>query len=295
MSQARPDLSTIQRILCFAWLSSCLTVFAPGGAFAAKDEIFPLNAAPEWINHDAIAPLPAAASEEQLRFLPIFIFTHGTCLPAPAIDAEGRLGAGLKASGRMDGKCPKYDAANIYVQSLDRGEQRVHVYALYFPKDGSNPNSSGGHRHDWENVLIWTSEGRVTDITFSQHGGYYSLPADKVRFEGERPLIFVGKAKHGMYHGPNNGPGGLIEGLCYFCDTRSDPGLRWFAPHRLLAFESMSERQQELLQSNIWGSANSPFRLDGFSQLAASVAEGQRCKSIGCQCDEAKGSCPGFP
>ncbi len=248
-----------------------------------------------WIPHNEVALLPASASEEQLRFLPIFSFTEGTCFPAPAIDGEGRLGAGLKASGKMNGDCLAFDQANIYVQSLSLGPYRVHAYALYFPKDGSNPNSVGGHRHDWEHVLVWTENDQVQQVTFRQHSGWYTMPLRHVKHSGSRVLVYVAKAKHGLYHSRNNGPGGLLEGLCYFCDTRSDPGLLWDAPHRLLAFETMTPFQQYVLRQSIWGSANSPFRDDVFPASAKAILEGETCRGRGCQCNSEEGSCPGFP
>ena len=262
----------------------------------AQQKNFPQPIAPPvWINHNSITPLPGAASDDQLRFLPVFVFTHGTCLPAASFNSEGELGGGLKAAGKMDGKCLGYDAANIYTHSVEIGEQVVHIYALYYPKDGSTPNSVGGHRHDWEHVLVWTTAGIATDLTFSQHSGWYTLSRDHIRWEDSHPVVYVGKAKHGMYHSPNNGPGGITEGLCYFCDTRSEPGLRWLAPHRLLAFDSLTSRQQELLQSEIWGSANSPFRPDLFPTRPNAIAAGEHCHDRGCECDRATGSCPGFP
>ena len=248
-----------------------------------------------WIPHKQVAPLPAQASEEQLRFLPLFHFTPGTCLPAPAIDHDGRVGAGLKASGPMNGDCLAFDAGNIYTQSLAIGPYRVHAYALYFPKDGSQPNSIGGHRHDWEHVMIWTQDDEVFQVTFRQHSGWYTMPIEHVRHEGPRVIVYVAKAKHGFYHAPNNGPGGFLEGLCYFCDTRARSGLIWNAPHRLVAFESMSPYQQYILQQRIWGSANSPFRPDVFAPSAAAVFQGEICRDRGCQCKPEAGTCPGWP
>lgn len=250
---------------------------------------------PIWVNHNAFGPLPGRATEEQLRFLPTFIFTKGTCLPAPVFDAEGRLGSGLKASGKIDGNCLAFDQANIYTQTLPIGDYRVHAYALYYPKDGSVPNGAGGHRHDWEHVLIWTLHDEISQVTFSQHAGWYTLAADKIKTDGTHARVYVGKAKHGMYHGRNNGPGGFMEGICYFCDTRSDPGLPWYAPHRLLAFEELSPYQRQLLQSSLWDKANSPFRVSGFRAHAQSILNGEWCRDRGCQCDADTGSCPGFP
>ncbi len=277
--------------LCTIFIGSLLASFSfflLGHAFAGSPQI-------QWIPHNQVELLPPAASEEQLRFLPLFSFTNGTCLPAPAIDAEGRLSAGLKASGRMNGDCLGFDQANVYTQSLTVGPYRVHAYALYFPKDGSNPNSAGGHRHDWEHILVWTQDDEITQVTFRQHSGWYTMPIEHVRRQGSRILVYVAKAKHGFYHSRNNGPGGFLEGLCYFCDTRDEPGLIWDAPHRLVSFESMTAVQQDILQQNIWGSANSPFRPDVLTANASAIFAGAICRDRVCQCKPDEGKCPGFP
>ena len=248
-----------------------------------------------WIPHDQVGLLDAHADENQLQFLPLIVFAKGTCFPASAIDSQGRLGAGLKASGKMNGNCLAFDKANIYTQSLNFGTVDAHLYALYFPKDGANPNSAGGHRHDWEHVIVWTDHEEITQVTFFQHSGWYTMPSKHVKKLDQRAVVYIGKAKHGFYHSRNNGPNGFIEGLCYFCDTREDNGLVWDAPHRLVAFESLEPLQKELLQATLWDHANSPFRPDVFAAQAQAILGGELCRDRGCQCNIDQGSCPGFP
>ena len=249
-----------------------------------------------WIDHDKVQPLAGSASREQLRFLPVFVLSAGTCMPSAAFDREGRLGRGLAASGPRNGLCPALDQANIYTRSLTLGEDTIHTYALYFPKDGANPNRVAGHRHDWERVYVWVRGGQVTQVTYGQHAGWYTMPFSKLHQEGgTHPVVYVGRAKHGMYHSRNHGPGGLWEGICYFCDTREEPGIRWLAPHRLLAYESLSNAEQRILRSELWEHANSPFRDDNFAPQLNLMHQGKMCQSFGCQCHPEKGSCPGFP
>lgn len=251
--------------------------------------------APVWAHHDQITPLPGAATPEQTRHLPIFAFTPGTCMPSAAVDAASRLGSGLKASGRMNGHCPREFTANIYTKTLVFGDVTAIAYALYFPKDGSNPGSVGGHRHDFEYVIVWVKDQEITGITFNQHRGWYTMPRQHLLFVDDRAVVMVGKAKHGMYHTRNDGPGGLIEGICYFCDTREFPGLSWLGLTALVDVEQLAPKTQHLLSLPLWGKANSPFRADVFAANARSIAEGALCRDRGCKCDVQTGRCPGFP
>jgi hypothetical protein len=248
-----------------------------------------------WVEPDAIAPLPGRATAEQLHFLPVFVLSEGSCMPASAIDALGRLGKGLPAKRTMDGGCLPFGRANVYTQSLTVGDRTAHIYAVYFPKDGASPYGAGGHRHDWEHVIVWTRDLEVSAVTFAQHSGWYTMPRDRIRLQGEHPVVFVGRAKHGMYHGRNRGPGSFWDGICYFCDTRQDPGLPWFAPDLLVDVDSLPEHSRALLGLRLWDRANSPFRDDVFRANARTIDGGDSCRGLGCLCKAAKRGCPGFP
>jgi hypothetical protein len=48
------------------------------------------------------------------------------------------------------------------------------MYSWYMPKD--SPSSGLGHRHDWENVVVWLSSASTTatlrGVAISAHGDY---------------------------------------------------------------------------------------------------------------------------
>jgi hypothetical protein len=56
------------------------------------------------------------------------------------------------------------------------------------PKD--SPSSGLGHRHDWENVIVWLSaqstSATVTGVAISAHGDYQKVAG---HFAGTRPKI----------------------------------------------------------------------------------------------------------
>ena len=248
-----------------------------------------------WIRSDAVQKIPGQANDDFKRFLPVFVFSDGGCFPAAAIDAEGRIGEGLPHTSKMNGGCLPPDQANIYTHNLTFDDRKVYAYALYFPKDGGDPYGVGGHRHDWEYIMVWTHDHRVVSVTFLQHSGWYTLERDQLELEDEHAVVYVGRAKHGMYHVYNQGPGGILAGICYFCDTRQTPGIRWLAPTALVSFESLAESSRALLMRRLCGRANSPFRPDRFLSEAEAVYSGEKCRNLGCRCRSQDGQCPGFP
>jgi hypothetical protein len=63
------------------------------------------------------------------------------------------------------------------------------MYSWYMPKD--SPSSGLGHRHDWENVVVWLSSQSLTatvrGVAISAHGDYNKVSG---HFSGTtRPLI----------------------------------------------------------------------------------------------------------
>lgn len=247
-----------------------------------------------WTDPRILEPLPGRASAEQLRHLPRFVFSPNTCMPAPVIDQEFRLSAGLPHTREVDGDCLPIGRANIYTQTLIIAEHTALAYALYFPKDGAAPFGVGGHRHDWEYVIVWTKNAMVTAVTFHQHNGWYTQPRDRIAMLAEHPVVYVGRAKHGLYHRQHDGPGDIWSGICYFCDDRVN-GETWYAPDSLVDVDQLPASAVELLQQKLWGKANSPFRHDVFPQDAAAVTSGELCRGLGCLCGKPSDYCPAFP
>lgn len=65
------------------------------------------------------------------------------------------------------------------------------MYALYFMKDKDLPlnqvEGAGGHRHDWEFALVWTTNGKLTHASFSSHGNVTTKPIGDLHFDGWCP------------------------------------------------------------------------------------------------------------
>lgn len=63
------------------------------------------------------------------------------------------------------------------------------MYSWYMPKD--EPSDGLGHRHDWENIVLWLSDdtlsGTVEGIAVSQHGSYVTTTSPD--FDGTNPTV----------------------------------------------------------------------------------------------------------
>lgn len=56
------------------------------------------------------------------------------------------------------------------------------MYGYYFEKDQTT-QIGGGHRHDWEHVVVWTQNDRIQYVAVSAHGGYTIRPAKDVHMD----------------------------------------------------------------------------------------------------------------
>ncbi|KXH31171.1 necrosis inducing protein [Colletotrichum simmondsii] len=138
----------------------------------------------KWKNHDDIHSLPAEAAsgskgELQLRFQP-FIKVLGGCVPFPAVDAEGFLGAGLKPTGKGNGDCGSSEG-QLYVRTGTVKERTGIMYSFYVPKVNKE------HRHYWASIVVWVYGAEVNTaqpvgISYQTDNGVYnvgSYPATK--------------------------------------------------------------------------------------------------------------------
>lgn len=157
--------------------------------------------------------LPESAQDLVFRFSPYFDFDTDGCYPSVAIGRNGALNPGEDRQGHPEARCrdeSDLDNSNLYARTRCRlgggaWGDRVYcgtVYSLYFQKDQVLPLSAcdgcdaGGHRHDVENVVMWTisqtdndwdpANKVATDVAVSQHHGYQLLAANdaQVRYLG---------------------------------------------------------------------------------------------------------------
>jgi len=112
------------------------------------------------------------------------------------------------------------------------------------PKD--SPSIGLGHRHDWENVIIWlsspSSPSTILGVSTSSHGQYkkYTLPHKKVNFVDNRILIKYWN----------------ILFLNHHPDVTHKKG----GEQPLVAWESLTEAARTSLQETNFGSATVPFK-----------------------------------
>jgi len=188
------------------------------------------------INHDAVVPFKEDVTAYQFKFRPRLKVTDG-CVPFPAVNAAGDTGGGLKTTGARNGGCSS-STGQVYVRAkVFNGECAV-MYAWYFPKD----QVISGHRHDWENIVLWLSEctvnARVNAISYSGHGAYDKYT--NVPMNGSNPLV-------------EYGTNGILNHQMFRTDKSGgfQPGIRWLG---------LTAAARYALETTDFGSANVPFK-----------------------------------
>lgn len=141
--------------------------------------------------------LPARADALETRWQPAYDYDTDGCYPTPAIGPDGRVNGGLKPTGPLSGDCrdvSDLDNSNGYARHrCDNGWCAI-AYGLYFEKDQALANSSiGGHRHDWEHVVVWVQNDQARYVSTSIHGQFKVYAASSIRWEGTHPKIVYHK------------------------------------------------------------------------------------------------------
>ena len=153
------------------------------------------------------------------RGMPIIRFDQG-CMAYAAVKPNGDYSGGLKPSGSPGGGCRTSRFMQVYTRSrfLSTAAERrafpgAHVaimYAYFFPKDQGNRQGRlaarryklfglkwGGHRYDWEEVVVFLdSKGNALRAAVSSHGKYR-----KARRSGSGAKYWSGnriKVKYGI-------------------------------------------------------------------------------------------------
>ena len=81
--------------------------------------------------------------------------------------------AGLEPTGSPSGSCSS-SPGQVYARAGSYQGAFAIMYSWYMPKD--SPSSGLGHRHDWENAVIWldaeSESARVIGGAASAHGDF---------------------------------------------------------------------------------------------------------------------------
>ncbi|MFF5637234.1 NPP1 family protein [Streptomyces sp. NPDC012825] len=157
-----------------------LVIALPGTALAAPPPALPGNA-------DAL----------EQTFQPAFDYDTDGCYPTAAIGPDGTLNGGLNPSGALNGQCRDASdlaATNGYSRAKCNNGWCAILYGLYFEKDQAVPGSSlGGHRHDWEHVVVWVRNDRAEYVSTSAHGDFDTYARDRIRWDGTHPKVVYHK------------------------------------------------------------------------------------------------------
>ncbi|GGX59055.1 NPP1 family protein [Streptomyces minutiscleroticus] len=157
-----------------------LVVAVPGIAFAAPP-----------------GALPANADSMDRTFQPALDYDTDGCYSTPAIGPDGTLNPGLNPTGALNGNCrdaSDLDNTNSYSRSKCNNGWCAIVYGLYFEKDQALAGTSlGGHRHDWEHIVVWVQNDQAQYVSTSAHGDFSTYGRDQIRWDGTHPKIVYHK------------------------------------------------------------------------------------------------------
>lgn len=156
---------------------------------------------------------------------------------------------GLQDTGNVSAGCRDPNKGQIYARAAWHRGRFAIMYAWYFPKDQPTAgNVAGGHRHDWESVVVWIDNPDNTN-----------------------PRILGGAASsHSSFRhsaNPNRrGNNVLVE---YFTSFPTNHELQFTntvgRSYWISDWDAMPQSAKTALGNrNAFGSANVPFRPDNF-------------------------------
>jgi Necrosis inducing protein (NPP1) len=143
--------------------------------------------------------LPGGALETELKFQPAMDYDKDGCYPTPAIGSDGKINLGLKPGGALNGNCrdeSDLNNTNAYSRSECRNDWCAYMYGFYFEKDqkiAGIAGPAGGHRHDWEHVVVWVHNQTPEWVAVSQHGAYYWRNRKDIPWEGTHAKVVYHK------------------------------------------------------------------------------------------------------
>ncbi|KAM0345027.1 hypothetical protein ACHAPU_006912 [Fusarium lateritium] len=151
---------------------------------------------------DVLTALPQGADDAELKFQPALDFDGDGCYQTAAIDPDGNLNPGHGATGTPEGDCrdpPQLDNSNTYSRKRCNNGFCAIMYETYFEKDQAVAGSFlGGHRHDWENIVVFTQGDNVVRVAPSCHGKYDNA-ANEFPSDGSTPLLVYHKDGAGTH------------------------------------------------------------------------------------------------
>lgn len=121
------------------------------------------------VPHDSIKYIPenvrGGVEGNAIRRYEPYLHIASGCQSYPAVSATGQVGGGLDNTGSTSGGCNDPSNGQTYARGGWYQGRYAIMYAFYMPKDQiSDGGANGGHRHDWENVVIWIDNRKFPSI-----------------------------------------------------------------------------------------------------------------------------------
>lgn len=191
------------------------------------------------VKRDVLTALPQGADEIELKFQPSLDFDSDGCYQTAAIDPDGNLNPGHGATGTPQGDCrdpPQLENSNTYSRKRCNNGICAIMYETYYEKDQSALGTfAGGHRHDWENIVVFAKDDTVLRVAPSCHGGYGGA-SNEFPIDGTSPLLVYHKDGAGTHcyrfandddrNNPENPTGSFFKAPLVGWDSWPDVGLR---------------------------------------------------------------------
>lgn len=156
------------KVLLMGAVLGCFLAASNANDFAKLDEALPTDV-------------------DALSIAPVFDFDSDGCFSSSGISRAGQQNGGLQTAGSLGGGCREsnfLDLSNTMHRHkcIEQNGNTYcgHVYALYFEKDQVASFWGLGHRHDWEHVVVYTTNGVVTHGGVSCHGDVEQKSIDQL-------------------------------------------------------------------------------------------------------------------
>ena len=135
----------------------------------------------ETLPLDEVVPFPevddsSIVSRLALKFKPQ-LYINLRCYPYPAVDAEGRISAGLQ-SYKFSGCRGSPLGSQVYGRAAQINNHVGIMYAWFTPRDSLLPTLMGSHFRSWVHVIVWvsslTEDAKLVSLTVPTAGSYYT-------------------------------------------------------------------------------------------------------------------------
>ncbi|RXG50670.1 hypothetical protein VDGE_06993 [Verticillium dahliae] len=213
------------------------------------------------VPHDSLNPVTqrvqtGAIGDAIAKFNPLLHIANG-CQPYTAVNDAGDTSGGLQDSGNISAGCRDQSKGQTYARAKVVNGQLAIMYSFYMPKDQPIAgNVAGGHRHDWENIVVFVDD-----------------PAANAA-----PGLLGGAASgHGEYKKTatpdREGDSVKVE---YFTTFPTNHELQFTATtgktYPISDWDAMPQAARDALETTDFGSANVPFKDANFDSNLAKAA-----------------------